>query len=48
MKKYLLNIISVICVVFIIWFMLSFIDIVSDNSTKEPVHSPYNIFNLID
>ena len=31
-----------------IYFMFCFVDIVSDNTTPDPVHNKYNIFVLME
>ena len=46
MKKLFTTFISVLCVLFILWFAASWIDIVADNCEPNPVHSEYNLFVL--
>lgn len=36
-----------LCIVFMAWFLLSWVDIVTDNSMPNPHHSPYNVFILM-
>ena len=47
MKKAVLNIITIICVILLGWFALSFIDIVSDNKTPNPNHADINAFSVL-
>ena len=47
MKKMVMNVIGIVCVVMISWFAWSFIDIVSDNNTMNPEHSNINAFSLL-
>lgn len=37
----------IICVAIIIWVFASWIDIVADNMSPNPVHSVYNFFVLM-
>lgn len=36
-----------LCIVFMAWFLLSWTDIVADNSMPNPHHSEYNAFVLM-
>mgnify|MGYP006978909893 FL=1 len=36
-----------LCIVFMVWLLLSWVDIVADNSTPNPHHSEYNAFVLM-
>ena len=36
-----------LCIVFMAWLLLSWVDIVADNSTPNPHHSEYNAFVLM-
>lgn len=47
MKKAILNIITIICVILLGWFAWSFIDITKDNNEANPNHSEYNAFVLL-
>ena len=47
MKKAVMNVITIACVVMIGWFAWSFIDIVSDNKMPNPEHSNINAFNVL-
>lgn len=47
MKKTILNIITIICIILIGWFAWSFIDIAKDNNEVNPTHSEYNAFVLL-
>lgn len=47
MKKMIMNVITIACVVMIGWFAWSFIDIVSDNSLPNPQHADTNAFVVL-
>jgi hypothetical protein len=47
-KKIICNIPGFIVSLFLVWCLLSYIDIVSDNTTDHPVHSDYNIINVLE
>ena len=47
MKKMIMNVITIACVIMLSWIALSFIDIVSDNSTMAPEHSNINAFSVL-
>lgn len=47
MKKILSNILTIISVIFILWFALSYIEIISKNLSKNPQYSFWNIFELL-
>lgn len=47
MVKVLKNTIYLISVIFIIWFMLSWFDVIADNCFPNPVHHPWNFFRVI-
>ena len=36
-----------LCIVFIMWLLLSWVDIIADNNTSNPHHSEYNAFVLM-
>lgn len=36
-----------LCIVCVVWLLLSWIDIVADNSMPNPHHSKYNMFVLM-
>jgi hypothetical protein len=46
-KKLIANIPALIIAVLIAWIALSWVDIVTDNCTAEPVHSAFNFFNIL-
>ena len=46
MKRILLNIVTAVVALWIIWVALSFFDVVADNNTTAE-HSPYNFFNIM-
>ena len=37
----------IIMIAFMVWIGASFIDIIADNSTLNPIHSNYNFFNIL-
>lgn len=41
------NIFAVICVLLVLWFMASFIEVNAKNTTKNPTYSKYNLFVLL-
>ena len=47
MKKTIKIIVYTICIALMLWFFLSWCDIVADNSKPNPEHHPYNIFVLM-
>ena len=47
MKKMVMDIITITCVVILGWFAWSFVDIVSDNNTANPEHSNINAFSVL-
>ena len=47
MKKMIINVVTIACVIMLGWFAWSFIDIVSDNSTMNPKHSNINAFSVL-
>lgn len=44
MKKIIKVVLLSICVAFLAWLFLSWLDIVADNNDPNPHHSPYNAF----
>jgi len=46
-KKCALNMLFIISVVFVSWFLISFIEIVIKNTGNDPVYNSYNFFRLI-
>ena len=36
-----------VCLAVLLWFFLSWLDIVADNCEPNPHHSPYNVFVLM-
>ena len=47
MKKMIMNVITIACVVMLGWFAWSFIDIVSDNKMPNPNHADTNAFVVL-
>lgn len=50
MKKFgkaIVNLYLVLCVLFGIWFVASWADIIADNCAPNPVHSEYNLFVMM-
>lgn len=47
MKKVVKGIIYTVSVLFIAWFVLSWADIVADNTKPNPQHSEYNMFVIM-
>jgi hypothetical protein len=47
MAKILRNICCLISVLLIIWFVMSWMDIVADNCFPNPVHHPWNMFMML-
>lgn len=47
MKKIIKVAFYSVVILFAAWFILSWGDIVADNSTPNPVHHPYNLFVLM-
>lgn len=43
MKSVIKGIVYVVSVLFIAWFILSWVDIVADNTEPNPQHSEYNM-----
>ena len=46
-SKALIIISWIITIAFIVWIGASFIDIIADDCTFNPVHSNYNFFNVL-
>lgn len=47
MTKIFKNLLLCLCMVFIAWAIVSWVDIVADNCQPNPVHNPYNLFVLL-
>ena len=47
MKKLIIDIITIICVIYLTWVAWSFVDIVSDNCDPNPQHADINAFVLL-
>lgn len=47
MKKALKALALFILFVLVVWFVVSFVDIVADNSMPNPIHHPLNLFVLL-
>lgn len=45
MKKVQL-VINVVCVAWLVWFLLSWVDVILHNTTLNPVYQPWNLFTL--
>ena len=43
----LVNFFCVLSILFILWGIVSWMDIVADNRKPNPVHHPYNMFVLM-
>lgn len=37
----------IVSILFSAWFVLSWIDVIADNCTPNPVHSEYNLFVMM-
>jgi hypothetical protein len=48
MKKTIPYILKTLLLLPFLWIALSFVDIIADNCTAQPVHSEYNFFILAD
>ena len=46
-SKTLIIISWIITIAFIVWIGASFIDIIADNCSLNPVHNTYNFFNVL-
>jgi hypothetical protein len=46
-KKLIANIPALIIAVLIAWIALSWVDVVADNTSAAPTHSPVNFFSMI-
>lgn len=44
----LLNVLTAVSVVFLLWVAFSFCDVIADNNRPNPTHSEHNIFILIN
>ena len=47
MKKMIMNVITIACVIMLGWFAWSFIDVVSDNKKPNPNHADINAFSVL-
>lgn len=47
MKKFITGLMCALSILFWLWFVASWIDIVADNCEPNPVHSEYNLFVLM-
>lgn len=47
MKKLVLNVITIACVIWLGWLAWSFVDVVSDNNTGNPTHADTNAFVVL-
>jgi hypothetical protein len=47
MKKIIKRTMIILITVMMMWMMMSWIDIVSDNTSNEPTHSQYNFFCMM-
>lgn len=45
--KALTTAMCIVSILFSAWFVLSWIDVVADNCTPNPVHSEYNLFVMM-
>lgn len=46
MDKFLLSV-SIVSAAFLLWWVLSWVDVVTDNTRKNPTHSKYNAFVVL-
>lgn len=46
-KKILESVVLTMSMIFILWFLLSWGDVVADNTSENPQHSEYNMFVLM-
>ena len=47
MKKALLNIFSTVAALLILWAVISFFDVISNNMSEAPQYLPFNLFELL-
>ena len=45
-KKIVENVMVILCVVFAIWFLFSFVEVNMKNLTENPVYSSWNFFEI--
>ena len=45
-KKVIENVIVILCVAFVIWFLFSFVEVDMKNLTENPVYSSWNFFEI--
>ena len=45
-KKVIENVMVILCVTFIIWVIISFIEVDTKNLTENPVYSSWNFFKI--
>ena len=45
-KKIIENVMVILCVTFIIWVIISFIEVDTKNLTENPVYSSWNFFKI--
>ena len=45
-KKIVENVMVILCVTFIIWVIISFIEVDTKNLTENPVYSSWNFFKI--
>ena len=47
MKKMIMNVITIACVIWLGWLAWSFVDVVSDNNSPNPTHADTNAFVVL-
>ena len=47
MMKWLGRVVVALSVVFMLWLFASWVDIIADNTSPNPVHSEYNAFVMM-
>lgn len=45
--KALTTAMSIASILFIVWFVASWVDVIADNTSPNPVHSEYNLFVMM-
>lgn len=47
MKKFLSNVITAVSVIFIAWFVLSWVEVCCKNTAPDPQYSPLNLLVIL-
>ena len=45
-KKVVENVVFILCIIFAVWFICSFIEVDMKNLTENPVYSNWNFFEI--